>query len=533
MRKSAGWTAAIAATLVPLVAMTYLFNRNAEYLSGAQVFLAGGLMMGLSLVAYFAFRWLFRSRLAGFLGCLTSWVVFFGFRALYTILVVARRLIGASMYIRVYAAAGGLLLLIVLFLTRRRESPSFCAFMLVFTGVLLAMNLVPAVQTTLTVRAEDRSVDLTKVKTEFSVDPAAQTPNVYWFHLDGMLGLDAHATWLGDDQAEFRAALKERGFALNEKASFEANHTTSVAVPALMCPYFYDNFMAEALTGGKPIGEALTKSELRAARLRNEMVLAFKARGYATTVIAPYSEYFTVLVDRYYDVYDFSNGGILPFEGSDEQILAQHQERSTLFNMFVLLLKRWALLAFRRTLYIGGVGAKALEAPYAGLKDALGPYYASKPQTVNFFNALNDALNHPMGKPSLNVMHYMLAHYPFVNEADGKPATGDIDDIHSYPGHQHYAADVLIRSLDMILARDPEAVIVLQADHGLHGQSRAQITAAFGTDAVRPIWNGVMSALRVPEKYESGEESFALSNPLNMSRYLVNSFVGGNYAYVQ
>ena len=532
MRKSEGWTAAIAATLIPMVPMMYLFNQNAAYLSGEQVFLVGGLMMGFSLVAYFVFRWLLRSRLAGFLGCLTSWVVFFGFSALYAVLVEDKRLISASMYIRVYAAAGVLLLLVVLLLARKREGQAFCTFMLVFTSVLLAMNLFPAVQTMLTVREHDRTVDLTKVKTEFSVDQATSTPNVYWFHLDGMLGLDAYSTWFGDDQAEFRAALEERGLALNEKASLEANHATSVAVPALMCPYFYDNFMQETLTAGKDINDALNRSELLAARLHNEMVRAFEARGYAATVIAPYSEYFTVLVNRYYDIYDFSNGGIIPFTGSEEQILAQHRERSTLFNMYQLLLKRWALTAFRRTLYIGGVGSKALESPYAGLEDALGSYYASKPQAVNFFNALNDALDHPLDKPSMNVLHYMLPHYPFVNEADGKPVSGDINDIRNYKGHQQYAAKALIHSLDMILSRDPDAVIVLQADHGLHGQSEAQITAAFGKDAVLPIWNQVMSALRVPEKYKSGEESFALSNPLNMSRYLVNSYVGKNYAYV-
>lgn len=234
MRKSAGWTVAIAATIIPLIPMTYLFNRNAAYLSGEQVFMVGGLMMGLSLAAYIIFRWLFRSRLAGYLGCLTSWVVFFAFSALCEMLVEEKRLISASMYIRVYAVAGALLLIVVLLLARKREGQAFCTFMLFFTSVLLVMNLVPAVRTTLTMREQNRAVDLTKVKTDFSVDPATDMPNVYWFHLDGMLGMDAYSTWFGDDQAEFRAALEKRGFSLNEKASFEANHATSVAVTALM-----------------------------------------------------------------------------------------------------------------------------------------------------------------------------------------------------------------------------------------------------------------------------------------------------------
>lgn len=41
-----------------------------------------------------------------------------------------------------------------------------------------------------------------------------------------------------------------------------------------------------------------------------------------------------------------------------------------------------------------------------------------------------------------------------------------------------------------------------------------------------------MSAIRVPEKYQTGEEHYAMENPLNISRYLVNSFVGRNYEYL-
>jgi hypothetical protein len=87
--------------------------------------------------------------------------------------------------------------------------------------------------------------------------------------------------------------------------------------------------------------------------------------------------------------------------------------------------------------------------------------------------------------------------------------------------------------IDEILERDPDAVIVLQGDHGLHGNSEAEITDTFGKDAVAPIWNQVMSALRVPEKYQNGDETYALENPLNMSRYLVNAFVGRNYRYIE
>ena len=67
----------------------------------------------------------------------------------------------------------------------------------------------------------------------------------------------------------------------------------------------------------------------------------------------------------------------------------------------------------------------------------------------------------------------------------------------------------------------------------LHGNTQEDFTAAFGEEAkAEELWNCVISAIRVPEQYQNGEEQFAASNPLNMSRYLVNRFVGKNYEYL-
>ena len=102
-----------------------------------------------------------------------------------------------------------------------------------------------------------------------------------------------------------------------------------------------------------------------------------------------------------------------------------------------------------------------------------------------------------------------------------------------YPPQHRYAQKILIDAIDTILEKDPNAVIVVQGDHGLHGNTQEDFTAAFGEGAkAEELWNCVISAIRVPEQYQNGEEQFAASNPLNMSRYLVNRFVGKNYEYL-
>lgn len=134
----------------------------------------------------------------------------------------------------------------------------------------------------------------------------------------------------------------------------------------------------------------------------------------------------------------------------------------------------------------------------------------------------------------LVIIHDFMTHAPYNMDENGAP-TGhgnSIKPMDYYPQHV-FSAKVLVGMVDMILAADPYAVIVIQSDHGEGAASEEEIKSAFGEDADAPeLWNGTMSAIRVPEKYRTGEEHYATETPLNISRYLVNSFVGQNYEYL-
>ena len=47
------------------------------------------------------------------------------------------------------------------------------------------------------------------------------------------------------------------------------------------------------------------------------------------------------------------------------------------------------------------------------------------------------------------------------------------------------------------------------------------------------LWNQVFSAVRVPPRFRNGTEAYMAQSPLNIVRYLINSFVGeGNCSYI-
>lgn len=523
--------------MMPLIPLSYLYTRNAEYINGTQTAIAGAVMVLLSLIGFRLFKRLFKSRFAALLGCLTGWVLFFAMRSVSDLKILNASRIGFDGFLIAYGAICAVCTLAVLFAARGRSGGRLYPLLAIFLAILLAFNAIPAVRIDIAQAQDNAPAGV--AKKQFSISDSAPSPNVYWIHCDGMLGFDAFQRYYGDDQAEFARALTDRGFQINRSATLETNHTTKIAVPALMCPNFYDGSMREVLKDHETaITEAetvLSDQELQDERINSETRMAFERKGYLSQTLGRITIYYPPVSNRFYVTGD---SGAYILESDDnfkEWILSIIQAgelmalitglpNDAFFNT-VFKLGEHGTFGFRvrRTALTHTLPAEQPEALSQG-KNLL-------PKNRMMLEAINDSTY--ADRPTFDIIFYLGAHIPFEVGENGEPNTGDTHSVYAYAPQHRYAASMLICMIDQILARDPEAVIVLQADHGLHCNTKEEITSAFGEDAVAPIWNQVMSALRVPEKYQNGDETFALSNPLNMSRYLVNSFVGKNYAYVQ
>jgi hypothetical protein len=93
-----------------------------------------------------------------------------------------------------------------------------------------------------------------------------------------------------------------------------------------------------------------------------------------------------------------------------------------------------------------------------------------------------------------------------------------------------YGLEVILRTIDMILEHDPNAVIVLQGDHGVHFNGlRNMQEQGYSDDQLIELNHSVISAVRIPPQFGGLAEAL---NPVDISRVLVNLFVGENYTYV-
>jgi len=100
--------------------------------------------------------------------------------------------------------------------------------------------------------------------------------------------------------------------------------------------------------------------------------------------------------------------------------------------------------------------------------------------------------------------------------------------VHVYPLAYARIARRALDYVDTVFEENPNAVIILQADHGFHSQLTQShlLNQGYSLDQVIELNHSVFSAVRIPPEYGVLDAPIA---PLNITRELVNRFVGENY----
>ena len=374
-------------------------------------------------------------------------------------------------------------------------------------------------------------------KTDFNVDTDLPNPNIYWLFMDGMLGFKAMEHFFDDTQPEFIAQLTERGFIINREARFEALQRTAHCIPALMCPYYYDTFFSPRLrhwdvSDYKQIEKLRRFIKIKAdlACFNNELIFAFGKKGYQTNVIAQSTyQYFQQTNVKYMNGKKIECGDISPDILTNIEYLRCGKilfNHITLLGRLNFILDRLFDKYENRKLNISDIHNY-----YSHSSDVFKSFIVESYQGDDrwYLNALADIMNHSTD-PTLTIIHDSKAHWPFIHEEQGnliKRRERESMDISNYPLQHHFTGSIVISYIDFILNSDPSSIIILQSDHGLHSdESRALFIAKYGKNSgeMRLMQNQTISAVRIPDR-----ENEQTIDPLNITRVLVNCFVGDNY----
>ncbi|MCL2812043.1 MAG: hypothetical protein FWD25_09185 [Clostridia bacterium] len=527
---------AMAAAALPCMFFFFLVNQNQDYLPLVPCLLVGGAFAAVGLLAYAVLAWFFRTRLVLFTILLPAWTLFFTYGTLHAALSM-RTLPGwGKVLLLLSLFAGAFIVLSLLLRAVRSKTPFvYLSFIVVF---VFAFNLISVISNGVAMERNRREVFESglaelHIKTEFFVEEGAARPDIYWFHTDTRMSIQNVEKYFGDAQEELITALHERGFILNADAFLNAGFT-STAVPALMCPSYYDNvqrakmedLLLVTIIGRSGLGRS---PQDLLARQNNELLYAFSAAGYEiNTIAAGYNDYHPM--DRHYNIYSGSPRLLeQTIDAGGRYPAFRHQGRIELQALADLLEKATML----PQLHVGISRARDLEhlddRPLVA--ERIGGWALSAAQ------ALLDVLQRGAA-PRFVVVMDLAAHIPFRIDENGTLLhiePGHVDHIDGYLPNQKFADNILLEMIDFVLESDPNAVIILQADHGLQTRAmESQMRADGYTDEqIIEIQNGVFSAVRVPAQYGGIPEELLPLDPRNIARLLVNQFVGENYEYIQ
>lgn len=308
--------------------------------------------------------------------------------------------------------------LLVLLWRKKPNLTALCGIIALTFGVLTVMSLIQAAPKFLKTASYDPPETGPDHET---VTFSGEKRNVYYLLFDEYGGDENLETYFGFDNSGFYDALGERGFSLSRTSRNTESCWTDTLVPNLLnLSYVADDSMPE---------------KVRREYLRTPMLTQmFRDNGYRVNLI----NHRAFL--RLQGVRELTSG-------QTEDNISQYLFQNSIFCKIPWIKDQITLWMFRnyRDSYQGPL--------------------------ENALSALLSCTEAAKDGPTLTVSYIQCPHAPFLFEQDGsirqdKSMYWYWKDDTLYPGQLQYLNTVILEAVDRIQREDPQAVILLQSDHG-------------------------------------------------------------------
>jgi len=484
----------VASLVMPSNMLFLLYNNNraVNSLVFTHILILAGLFGVIGFLVYLAFRRSTGSSEGALLLSIIFWLFFWLFEAGYSIV---SRIIENTLTPIGFMVVLALVLLCISKVIRRYKA-KLAKLSIVFVVLALYLpamfifNFLPGVIHEIEL-SRARAVIISEenqpsyFKSDFILDETLPAPDIYWVLMDGMMSLETYEYFFEISQDRFREEFASRGLLIYPDARLIAGNTRA-ATAALFSPHFYDVFL----------GELYAQVEEEMIPYRNE----YQASGWNQlgftymSDIAPNLELLIALINRGYEIeyIRYCNEHFLPL----------------------------SLKALSRNDYVNNENWITVILSKSG----------DLPELLNRTTPLRiTLLRERTARMSAGAEQRRDSSRPrfVVDVHDLK-----LGDMSKEAMQQLRMARFALDFIDGVLADNPDAVIVIQSDHGpAHSNENQERMLAQGYSAEQVLKQlfSVFSAVRIPEKYGGLDEPIA---PLNISRELVNRFVGQNYELV-
>lgn len=299
--------------------------------------------------------------------------------------------------------------------------------------------------------AESEPVEIPVVQQKFT----REKRNVYFLIFDEFGGPDNLQHYFGDDNGQFFAALEERGFSVSHTSKNPESPWTVTLIPNIMNLDYVTS----------------DEEEIKNRMLWLEdpaLYQLFRNNGYSIDLI--------------------NHEGMLGETGC--RVITQGRRRE---NIGDVIFDNGMLSQ------IPGVAGVLRE-------DVLKQGSDEYTSLMDVSAALLEVGSTPKNGPTLTVGYFMMPHAPFAADANGNPTPEEIyyewRENEPYVGMLHYTSDVILKAVDNIREHDPDAVILLLADHGARkpGHIYNQYGGpTFDADVESPFMMNVLCCVLDPE----------------------------------
>lgn len=349
-------------------------------------------------------------------------------------------------------AALVLLVLLILCIKKKPNLTAACGVIALTFGILTAISLLQAIPKLIQVASyQPEEHDSQESNVEFQ----GQTPNVYYLIFDEYGGDENLESYFGFDNSAFYAQLEERGFSISHSSRNTESCWSDTLIPNMLnLDYVADDSMPERIR----------RNYLKDPTLAQ----LFRSNGYQINLINHRS---------YLDI----SGARELTQGQTEDTISDYLFHNSIYCKIPWVkdkLSRWMFENYRDN--------------YQGpLENAL--------------DALKNCYQAAQGQPTLTISYIQCPHAPFLYNADG--SVRDLfnawlwKDASLYPGQLQYLNTVILETIDNIQKNDPDAVILLQSDHGarvpLHMVEQYG-GPRFDAEAETPIMQSVLCCAYIP-----------------------------------
>lgn len=376
-----------------------------------------------------------------------------------------------------------------------------------------------------------------------NVDSRLPNPDIFWLHIDGMMNFETLANYFDSPQADVMHDLEKLGFVINENAVLVAG-TTDIALPVLFSPHFYDDFFSYYVDGISHLMHARRQEEIRDNLAAHgltffgdvyphmELFRAFEEVGYTRVMLAGNVSLGGSVRPRSMPV-------DLLYRGNDDTYplligMSESAFLDEIEDLLLLLMLATPLSLFSERIvgmFEGNQDEDWLIIPeHAEIVERFiqySPYTEIREWDRRLYRNMADVVMLPSPKLVFVEINYTHLAYWYLLGAYNPTGLNNAVEYLYYPNHRH-AMLVALNLIEIILENNPDAVIVVQSDHGIHtNQAQRRLRELGYSDEQILYFNrSVMSAIRIPDTY--GELDSPIE-PRNITRELVNRFVGPNY----